>query len=61
MPRKDEIAVGLVDADNRGSEAEVGSRKSLEEMVRPARFEGAAFSSGGENGEEPTTSDYSSE
>jgi hypothetical protein len=35
------------DTDNRGSGAEEGSAKSLEKVVRPARFERATFSSGG--------------
>ena len=33
--------------DQGGSEAGEGSAKSLEDMVRPARFERATFSSGG--------------
>ena len=36
------------------------SANSLEKLVRPARFERATFSSGGEDGEEPTTPDDSS-
>jgi hypothetical protein len=33
--------------ENRGPERKSGSRKSLKNMVRPARFERATFSSGG--------------
>ena len=48
-------------AEYRESGAGEGSGNSLERLVRPARFERATFSSGGENGEEPTTPDDSSE
>jgi len=44
-----------------GPEGESGSANSLEELVRPPRFERGTFSSGGENGEKPTTPDDSSE
>ncbi len=47
--------VPIANTENPGSEAVEGLVKSLETMVRPARFERATFSGGGQNGEEPTT------
>jgi Phage integrase family len=47
--------------ENRGSEAGEGSAKSLEKVVRPPRFERATFSSGGQEQEEPTAPEDSSE
>ena len=47
--------------ENRGSMGQVESANSLEELVRPPRFERGTFSSGGQDDEEPTGADDSSE